>query len=322
MNYDLNNNSDLITFLGELFKDQTLSLHAPLIMKFFIITRNYGLINYQENINKICNNENFIELCLETIKNGFKKDNITYNNDSLIGFLIKNYHDNGFYFYSFPGVEKESITRDGIVATRKNESDDKYYEIIDKYHIGPYFRDPNNGVSVTEMIDEKTNEKALFAPEWLEMVLKQGNHDIHDAYVRGDVREMQEIADNALIVFRVGMVRNPDYSNKDCDYLAHYIKEMVNKRFKDGNNEVCIALIEKRNSDEYFKKHIHEEDQEDFSNYVKSHKMTDEEIFQFVIESLSNKKLTTDKSIPSDLIRIISYQVNDYTFDDNKRNSL
>ena len=55
------------------------------------------------------NNANFSELTISTIKIGFKKDNIQFDNNNLVSFLITNYHANGFYFHSFPGIYKDSI---------------------------------------------------------------------------------------------------------------------------------------------------------------------------------------------------------------------
>ena len=43
---NLNNNENLIRLFNNLFKNENLANKAPIIMKYFIITRNYGLINF------------------------------------------------------------------------------------------------------------------------------------------------------------------------------------------------------------------------------------------------------------------------------------
>ncbi len=319
MNIELNDNNELISFLNNLLKDEELTKVAPNIIKFFIITRNYGLIDYENNLNKLKNNDNFEELCLKIIENGFRKDNIEFNSNNLTNFLIKNFHENGFYFHSFPGIYKDSIRENGLLANNRNSDDDKYFEIVDKYHFGEYFKKSNNRICVTEKIGNPyTTEYAIFTPEWLEMFLKQGNKDIHDAFQNGNIDEMQEIATNSLIYFNNGMQRNPQYNNNDFFFLAKYIKNIINERFINGNNEVGIALIEKKKSDEYFKKHIQIDEADNINNFIKSHNMNPKQILDFITNSLVNGEITTDKNIPSDLINIISYQIKNNEIEQSK----
>ena len=319
MNDGLNNNNQLVAFLNNLFRNEKITNVAPNIIKFFIITRNYGLIDYENNINKLQSNYNFEDLCLAVIKQGFQKDHIEFNNDNLTGFLITNYHANGFYFHSFPGIYENSIEENGILANNRNEDDSRYFEIVDKYHFGEYFKKVDNRICVSEKISNfGTSEYAIFTPEWLEMFLKQGNRDIHDAFKKGNINEMQNIADNALNCFHIGMQRNPSYNEIDFAFLSNYIKKIVNKRFSNENNRVSIALIFKDKTDEYFGKHIKTEDIPKFSEYIQMRNMNDKEIFSFIIEILSNGEKTTNKNIPNDMFEIISYNINKENEIENK----
>ena len=179
------------------------------------------------------------------------------DNNQLISFLITNYHDNGFYFHSLPRVYKDSIIENGILASNRNTNDDKYFEIADKYHFGDYFKKANNRICISEKLSNLyTTEYTIFTPEWLEMFLKQGNHDIHKIIKNGNIWEINNIATNSLIYFGKSMQRNPLYNEKDFVFLVNYIKNIINKRFINGNSEVGIALIEKAKSDDYFDKHI------------------------------------------------------------------
>ena len=319
MNIDLNNNQNLVNFFNELFQNEELTNIAPDIIKFFIITRNYGLINFQENLDKLKNKTNFNELAINVIKKGFQKDNIPFDNTNLVTFLITNYHDNGFYFHAFPGIYQDSIRKNGIMANSRNEDDEKYFAIATKYHFGEYFVKANNRICVSEKIGNPyTPEYAIFTPEWLDMFLKQGNYDTHDTFRNGDIKELQTIAQNALNYFHEGMKRNPLYDEKDYLFLSNYIKEVINRRFINGNKEVGIALIEKGKSDIYFKKHIQKEDIVTFNKYIKSQKMNDNDIIDFIINVLSNGEKISNKTIPSNLINIISYQINTNYLSHNK----
>ena len=68
----------------------------------------------RQNIVKLMNHANPDKWALEVIKIGFEKNNIPFNEENLITLLVTNYHDNGFYFHSFPSVYKESIMENGM----------------------------------------------------------------------------------------------------------------------------------------------------------------------------------------------------------------
>ena len=316
---NLNNNQDLISLFKTLFQHNKLTPVAPNIMKFFIITRNFGLLNYKENIVKLMNRANPDDLALQVIKEGFEEKNIEFTIENLVSLLVTNYHDNGFYFHSFPSVYKESIMENGILASRRTPMDEKYYAIASKYHFGEYFTNPNNRVCVTEKIGVPfTNEYSILTPEWLYEFLKQGNGDITEAFANGDLTELDSIVQNALNSIKTGMERNPQYDENDFIFLSQYIKDVVEKRFAKGNNEVDIALIEKANSDEYFEKHYQKKDIESLVNNMRIYGLPPKEVFYFIIERLSQGIKTTDKSIPKDLLNIVSYQLKSGTIEKNR----
>ncbi len=319
MKYNLNNNEELINFLNYILQDNRLVSKAPDIIKFFIITRNYGFIDYKNNIIKILKNHDILDLCLETIKRGFTAQNIPYSNEKLIKLLITNYHDNGFYFHSFPGIFKDSILGNGILSHTRTELDDRYYEIIKKYHLGDYFLNSNNRVSVSEKIGNPyTVEYALLSPEWLNMFLKQGNHSINAIYALGDLEKLKPIVANSLNYFNEGMQRNPNYDRNDYIFLCKYIKDAVIKRFKKENTEVGIAFIEKKAASNYFGKYVNNNDINIFANYIKARNLDDKGIIDFIINSLSNGEKISERNIPKELISIVSYEVTDIKTEEHK----
>jgi hypothetical protein len=319
MKYNLNNTSELVSFFNYIFKDNRLTNKAPEIMRFFIITRNYGFINYKDNIIKLLNGANTLDLSLEVIKKGFELCNETFTNDSLIKLLITNYHQNGFYFHSFPGIYYDSIIQNGLLSNNRNELDNKYFAIAEKYHFGEYFTKSNNRVCVSEKIGSpSTSEYAIFTPEWLNLFLKQGNGNIDKEYANGDINELTPIINNALNYFKEGMKRNPSYNENDYDFLCTYINDCVTKRFVDGNNKIGICLIEKDKADNYFGKHIKEDDIPSFTKYIETRGFKEKEIMWFIIEGLSNGEKKSNNSIPKELINIVSYEIGEIKVKESK----
>ncbi len=321
MNYDLNDNSSLITFFNQLFQNTDLTKDAPNIMKFFIITRNYGLIDFKDNIDKITNNKDMRDLAIEAIKKGFEKDNIIYNKHHLLALLIDNFHQNGFYFHSFPGAYNDSIKENGILANNRTSDDEKYYEIVKKYNFGDYFSSSDNRVCVSEKISNfSTHEYSLFTPEWLEMFLKLGNdmNTVHEAFRRGNLEEMINLTKDSLANIKNDMMKNNQYDENDYSFLEKYITGVVYNRFQNGNDTISIALIEKQKSVDYFGKYIASEDYQVFHDYIIARKLEEKEIFNFIIESMSNGEKDSEKSIPKDLINIVSYQLKTETLENNK----
>ena len=319
MAVNLNNNQDLINLFNMLFQHEKLTRVAPNIMRFFIITRNFGLMNYKDNIVKLMNNANPDKLALEIIKEGFRLKHISFDEENLITLLVTNYHDNGFYFHSFPSIFKESIMENGLLASRRNEMDEKYFAIASKYHFGEYYTSANNRICVSERIGVPyTTEYSILTPEWLYEFLKQGNGDITESFTNGNIDELDDIVENALNSFKIGMERNPEYDEKDFLFLREYIKDVVDKRFAKGNNEVDIALIEKAKSDEYFTKHIGQNDIPKLITSMKTYNLPSSEIYHFIIESLSEGIKITDKNIPKELLSIVSYNIKSNTLGQNK----
>ena len=319
MNYNLNDKSSLVNFFNEIFQDEELAKIAPNIMKFFIITRNYGLIDYQNNINKLKNNVDINELAIKVIQDGFMKNNIKYSNQSLLSLLINNYHQNGFYFHSFPDCYKESIKENGILANNRNNDDDKYYEIMKKYDFSSYFTNSDNRVCVTENLSIfGTHEYSLYTPEWLEYFIGLGIGDIHEPFGRGNLEEMINITKQSLLNIKKDMMKNSSYDENDYQFLERYITNIVYNRFKDGNDKISVAFIEKNKSTDYFGKHITNEDINDFRDYIIARKLNDKEIFNFIIDGMSNGEKDSEKSIPSNLINIVSYKIKNDTKEDDK----
>lgn len=319
MKYNLNNTNELISFFNYIFQDNRLTNKAPEIMKFFIITRNYGFINYKDNIIEILNGSDILELSLEVIKKGFEMRKETFLEDSLIKILITNYHQNGFYFHSFPEIYHDGIIQNGLLSNNRSELDNKYYEIAEKYHFGEYFTKSNNRVCVSESIGSPyTVEYALLTPEWLNMFLKQGNGNIDNEYANGDISKLTPIISNSLNYFKEGMKRNPSYNENDYKFLCAYINDCVTKRFANGNNGVGICLIEKEKVDNYFGKHIKRDDIPSLTKYIQTRGLKENEIVRFIIEGLAKGEKTSTKSIPKELINIVLYKVGKITIKESK----
>lgn len=311
LNFNLNNNQELLSFFKYLFQDEYLNRKAPSIISFFIKTRNYGLINFEENIRELYSKNNLIDLCYKAFQDGFKLDGMEFNNHNLIEQLIKNYYVNGFYFHSFPGVYQESIEKNGLLASNRNPNDDIFYKLADKYHFGDYFTSSNNRICVTELIDDfATHEYAIFTPEWLEMFLKlSGVDNIHFAYKRGNLEEMLEVANDSLNIIKQDMKKNPNYDENDYVFLEKYINDIISNRFKNGNNQIGIAFLEKKKMMGYFQKSIDIEALPIIEKIVNERNMDGKLIIEFITDSIASGQKTTDKNIPHDLVNILSYTI-------------
>ena len=325
MNYNLDNNDELISFFNEIFEDINITSYAPNIIKFFIMTRNYGLINYADNINKLVNGTDVNKLALEVIKDGFSRNNIPFDKHNLIALLIRNYHQNGFYFHSFPGVYEDVIRQNGLLASGRNNGDDRYFQLINKYNFGGYFSKSENRVCVTEKLSViDTHGFALETPEWLNQFLKLGcdQFAVDEAFKNGDIPKLMELATQALLNMRIDMMKNPNYDPDDYSFLKEYITNIIQSRFRNGNDKVGIALIEKQKSEKYFGDFPKDSDISNLEGYVNATNSNENRIIQFIVDDLSNGEKNTEESIPSDLIRILSYRIRkisyDYEDDDHK----
>ncbi len=313
MTYDLNDNKKLIAFFNQLFIHEEITNIAPSIMKFFIITRNYGLDNAVEYIERLYNNDDINNLIVDAIKNGFQKDNIEFNNSNLIDFVTKNFFENGFYFHSFPGVYQDSINKNGLLANKRNPNDEIYYQIIKKYQFGPYYEKSENRICITEKLDNNsTTEYAIYTPEWLELFLKMGSNEIHHAFERGNLEEMLDKSKDALINIQRFMKQNPNYDENDYLFLVQYINDIIYKRFASGNNQVGICLIPRKNVFEYFEpyKPINYNDNKTILNRILNEiELSKKQIIDFMISNLSAGERTTNKNIPRELFEIITYNI-------------
>ncbi len=310
MNYNLNNNDELIAFFNDLFQNEELTNIAPNIMKFFIITRNYGLINFQDNINKLMEYADLDNLAINSIKNGFQKDNIPFNNHNLLTLVINNYHQNGFYFHSFPGVYEDSIRENGILASNRNNNENKFYEVMKKYNFSNYFINSNKRICVTEKISIfGTHEYSIFTPEWLEIFLNLYSSNVHEAFREGNLEEMMMIAKDSLLKVKNYMMKNPQYNENDYKFLENYINEVVYNRFQNGNDKVGIALVEKQKSVDYFGKYVNISDIQDIEKYTNARGFDEKESFKFITDTFLSGEKNSDKNIPANLINIVSYNI-------------
>ncbi len=322
MNYNLNNNAELIRFFNELFKNEYYATRGPAIMKFFIITRNYGLIDFYENLEEIMNAPNTgtisfpDDIAFKVIKKGFERDNIPFNNANIISLAVNNYHQNGFYIHSFPGVYKNRIRQNGLLANSRNEKEAKYYEILKKYNFHRYYLDSNNRICFLDKLTiQTTHGYSLETPEWLKEILGYGNDQeyINDAFERGNTEEMKSIAKIALEVIKREMIEKSTEANiifdeRDYKFLENYINEVIEDRFKEGNNTVGIALIERKKVSKYLGTFITEHHKLELIDHANKY-FNERQSFDFIIEKLTKGEFRTDISIPPELINIVSYQL-------------
>lgn len=257
---NLNNNNDLIDFFNIFLQNEVINQKAPELIKFFIITRNYGLINLKENIENIYQNKNLEHLITNVIIDGFKKDNISYTKENIIRFLIKNYYENGFYYHKFPLSDIGNIKEKGLTLEK-----DSINIIISKYHLENYFNKFKN-ILITDYLDNNYN------------------FDISQEEIK---RIMQ---DNKLY-------QESDY--KIIDKL--YNQEMF-------SNEIGIALIPKKNSEEFFGKYINLDDVNNLLSFCETTNMSDYDIINFLTNVLSHNKIWTSRTIPKEKLFLIGYQ--------------
>ncbi len=271
---DLNNNEDLIRFINELLDNDKVNVVAPALIKFFIITRNYGLINLRDNIHAIYNGKDFEMLVSHAIRNGFENDGVQFNAANLIKLLVKNYHENGFYFYSFPGIYLNQIKENGLPI----KNDPEIEKIIDKYNLGDLF---NRREKVVEYLhNRKTHENAL----------KCSLGEI-------DIDELKQL-----------MKKNSAYKEADFILLCGYIEKVL-RNYIDSKHSLGIALIEKSKVEDYFGKRIDTsivKQLEDFAMY--SH-MSDYDMIRFITSNISSNEEEIIRPIPKELLNLYIYGI-------------
>lgn len=319
MNYDLNDTKNLTLFLNQILDNEENNYKAPNIIKFFILTRNYGLTNAIDYINRIYNNENLLDIAIDAIKNGFMKDNIEFNNTNLINIVYKNFHENGFYFHSFPGIYKDSIDKNGLLTNKRNKLDEIFYQIIRKYQFGEYFEKSKNRICVTEIINNfSVYEYSIFTPEWLELFLKLGNVDIHDAFERGNLEEIEDISNISLNNIKEYMKKNINYSDQDYIFLKQYIDDAIYNRFKNGNNQIGICLIPKKDTKEYFGESLSFDNIEKLERIFNEQNYDKKEIINFFTNNILIGEKTTIENIPRELFEIVTYNIKTKNLEEKK----
>ena len=273
----LENNNELCLFIKELFYNKTINQKAPEIIKFFIITRNYGLINLRSNIEKLYLERDFEGIVADAILDGFKQDNIPYNAKNIIKLLITNYHENGFYYYSFPGFLIDYIQKNGIPFKLGSAEIQK---IINKYKLESDF---NYSFKVVEYLDNrKTYNNAFNFP------LKNINSN--------EIKEK--------------MLNNKYYKNDDYYKLYTFVEQLLRKYIESEEN-LGIALIEKKKVEDYFGKPMDAIVINPLSEFVNKTQMSDKEIIRFITETLCNHENEVIRTIPPELLNIFTYEIMD-----------
>ena len=265
---DLNNNEDLLIFLENLLGNEYVNQKAADIIRFFIITRNYGLIDLEDNIDKLYNENCFNKLVSRAIQSGFKKDYKVYNVDHILQYIITNYYENGFYFSLFPGVYADVVKENGLPINTPEMN--KLSEIVKKYELEEHF---NCG-------ETEVNE-CLF-------------NNMDDFSILKD--------DISLKKIRNHMVKYAGYSEED-----YRLVERVINKYNENKEHVGIAFIEKSKVSDYFNPTVNLSMMRVLEEYIISCKMDDIKIIDFVSRILAIHKETTDKEIPKEYIRVLDY---------------
>lgn len=139
-----------------------------------------------------------------------------------------------------------------------------------------------------------------------------GSNEIHEAFERGNLEEMLNKGEEALINIQSFMKQNPNYYENDYLFLEQYINDIIYKRFANVNNQVGICLIPRKNVFEYFEpyKPINYNDNKIVLNRIINDRgFNEKQIIDFMTNNLSAGERTTDKNIPRELFEIITYNI-------------
>lgn len=271
---NLNNNQELISFFHELLQNERINIKAPSLIKFFIITRDYGLLSLRENIASIINGVEFEKVVANALHEGFSRDGIPFNSYNVVNFLVTNYHKNGFYYYSFPGIYQNAIRENGLPVKR----DDNISKIISKYNLGELFKQKD--IVVEYLSNRKTHENALRNP-----------------FMDIDIDDLKK-----------EMKKKNGYKEDDYVILCNYIEDSL-KNYINSKHNIGIALIEKRNMEDYFGKTIDENVVKPLNDFVQESRMSDLSIVDFITKTISSREEEIMRPIPKDIINVFSYQV-------------
>lgn len=312
MKYNLHNSKELINFFNLLFnsefKNGELNDKAIEIMKFLIITRNYGLINLDESINKIYNND-LIGAIMDAFTNGFKQDNIEFNKKNLIETIIKNYDENGYYFHFFPGTYEKSIKEQGIITNNKTAADNTFYEIIKKYQFGTYFERSQNRICLTASLNQINTQYAIFTPEWLEMFLGSWNIDTYDIFENRDLNEIKNTFNTISKNIKTFMKQNAHYKEEEFQFIINYINNVIDNRFKNGNSLIGVAIIPRKQINNLLPERKSTANNDELINYLNN--LSYHQIIKLLIERiLTEQEITIKQNIPTNLFETIVYSIN------------
>lgn len=205
---DLNNNDELIIFFNTLLQNKTVNKKAHKLIKFFIITRNYGLINLQNNIEEIFLGKDLEYLITKVIMDGFKKDNISYTSENILKLIVTNYYENGFYYYIFPYQNNNQIKNQGIKA-----ESDTITKLFHKYQLEKYINKIDT-IIITDYLEPNLNSNISL--DEIKNIMKKNK-----LYQESDYVIIKDYLNRKIITNNIGIA----LINKDdgIEYFGDYI---------------------------------------------------------------------------------------------------
>ena len=249
--YNFDNGEELVKFFNKIFTNSSIAKKAPDIMKFFILTRNYGQHGKDAYIKRILNGDDVEKLATQAIIKGISTEGKKVNVKTFTETVIKNYIEKGYYFYSFSDSYKELIEQNGLNINKimfSNNEQERFSDIMETYMDSSYFKKVLTQITLTGALnDESTINEGIQSPEWLKMFLLYScpNNQIESVWNAGDYNELVTIAKKSIEIVKENMMKKRMYSKEDYQFLQKFILAQVKQRFEKGNNKLDIALIPK-----------------------------------------------------------------------------
>lgn len=316
--YNFDNGEELAKFLNKIFTNSTIAKKAPDVMKFFILTRNYGQHGKDAYIKRILSGDDVEKLATQIIIKGLTAEGKKVNVKTFTETVIKNYIENGYYFYSFSDSYKELIDQNGLNIYKIMFTDDeqkRFSDIMENYMDSSYFKKVLTQITLTGALNaESSIEDAVQSPEWLKMFLLYSckNNQIEDVWNSGNYDELISIAKNSIEIVKENMMKKRMYSKEDYHFLQKFIISQVEKRFKNGNNKLGIALIPKSAKIQGLPKLPTCEDLRivGFYNLLAFSKTDYYNILSTITSVLFNSTICINAEIPRENILIVSFSKN------------
>lgn len=316
--YNFDNGEELVKFLNKIFTNSSIAKKAPDIMKFFILTRNYGQHGKDAYIKRILNGDDVEKLAAQAIIKGISSEGKKVNVKTFTETVIKNYIENGYYFYSFSDSYKELIEQNGLKINKIMFSDidsQRFADIMETYMDSSYFKKVLTQITLTGALDdESTINEGIQSPEWLKMFLLYScpNNQIEDIWNRGDYNQLVSIAKNSIEIVKENMMKKRMYSKEDYHFLQKFILSQVKQRFENGNNKLGIVLIPKSAKIQGLPKLPTCEDLRmiGFYNLLAFSKTDYHNILTTISSVLFNSTICINTEISKENISIVSFSVN------------